>query len=107
MASSRAQSLSWLGLKAHSGSVDRRMSKDPAPVGDVCISSLKSVLWFTISVSSGCPTVFAHSFLTNGLYQDRLPKGKANTGLTNLFFYFFKVQWLSKEVPFFYHVAIL
>lgn len=43
MASSRAQSLSWLGLKGHSESMERRMSKDPAPMGDVCFSSLKSV----------------------------------------------------------------
>lgn len=61
MASSKAQSLSWLGVKAHCESVDRRMSKDPAPVGDVCFSSLKSVLWFTIFLSSGPPATFAHS----------------------------------------------
>lgn len=61
MARSRTQSLSWLGLKGHSGSVDRRMSKNPAPVGDVCFSSLKNVLWFTISLSAGPPTAFAQS----------------------------------------------
>lgn len=58
MASSRAQSLSWLAIKGHN--VDRRMSKDPSPMGDVCFSFLKSVLWFTISLSSGSLAVFAH-----------------------------------------------
>lgn len=42
---------SELGLAWAQGSqCDRRMSKDPAPVGDVCFSSLKSVLCFPISL---------------------------------------------------------
>lgn len=73
MASSRTQSLSWLGLKGHSESVDRRMSKDPAPVRDVCFSSLKSVLWLTVSRSSGSPAAVAHSL------SDKWPlKGQAS-----------------------------
>lgn len=42
----------WLGLRAHSGSVDRRMSKDSAPVGDDVLFLLKSVLWLSVSLSS-------------------------------------------------------
>lgn len=53
--------MAWLGIKGHSGSVDRRMSKDLVPLGDVCFSSLKSVLWFTVPLNSGPPTVVAHS----------------------------------------------
>lgn len=55
----------WLGLRAHSGSVVRRMSKDPAPVGDDVLFLLE--ICFMVRCFSEFPQCLLAVFLTNGL----------------------------------------
>lgn len=107
MASSRAQSLSWLGVKGHSESVERRMSKDPAPVRDVCFSSLKSVSWFTISLSSGLPAVFVHSLPDKWALKGRVSQREGKYWPYSCIFIFLNCSGFLRKSLFFCYGEIL